>query len=357
MMSYRVTCVKILVLLGCLVGLVLQPPAWSAPAKPAEDTFIQEALINGKLVQRWNDSTRTIPVTIEPLRIGHPATVNIVKSAFADWEKALGGRIRFVYTIDPTQSDVVVKWRLKSMGMEVGHQSIRWNNNTLTDADIEISLSDNRGRVLSPMELKYVALHEIGHMLGIKGHSKNPNDIMFPTLQPRSATLSARDIATMRALYQRKPDITNPQGVHLMQYRQFVHFATLGEQAFNRKDYSTAYMQFLKAQRYYPQDSRIPYYVGISAYNVQRFDVAIPNLEKALQQKTNVKSSIEFYLANALMASGSKDISDGQKERGQEKLNQARKYYNNFLKNPDSPADLRKVASSYLSELNSTKAE
>lgn len=51
--------------------------------------------------------------------------------------------------------------------------------------------------------LTRVALHEIGHALGITGHSAARADIMFSTVYPddKNESLSANDIATINALY------------------------------------------------------------------------------------------------------------------------------------------------------------
>ena len=48
--------------------------------------------------------------------------------------------------------------------------------------------------------LYQVALHEIGHALGLD-HSKDPNAIMFPTLGNKNVDLDATDIAGIQALY------------------------------------------------------------------------------------------------------------------------------------------------------------
>ena len=66
------------------------------------------------------------------------------------------------------------------------------------------------------------ALHEIGHALGISGHSDNPNDVMYGNnnavtkfasiFEDETAFLSKRDLNTITLLYRLAPTITNSKG-------------------------------------------------------------------------------------------------------------------------------------------------
>jgi hypothetical protein len=97
------------------------------------------------------------------------------------------------------------------------------------------------GSLATPEEVRLTVMHEIGHALGLAGHSPNPDDIMYPFAgvaagsQPTTAEsdaaaaqsaepalrstaqgLSARDRATLQKLYA-KPNRTrvpNPKSVY-----------------------------------------------------------------------------------------------------------------------------------------------
>ncbi|MGV3627765.1 MAG: matrixin family metalloprotease [Betaproteobacteria bacterium] len=50
--------------------------------------------------------------------------------------------------------------------------------------------------------IKAVTIHEMGHSLGLLGHSDSPRDIMYPQILPSTrAELSDRDLQTIEALY------------------------------------------------------------------------------------------------------------------------------------------------------------
>ncbi len=81
-------------------------------------------------------------------------------------------------------SDVVVKF-LNRSGFSGGtnatgitHISYYENSLQITSADIEICIDDPFGGTLSASDAHFTITHEIGHALGIHGHSENPSDIM-----------------------------------------------------------------------------------------------------------------------------------------------------------------------------------
>lgn len=69
---------------------------------------------------------------------------------------------------------------------------------------ILVRTCESDGRPLSPDRMKAAVAHEIGHALGIEGHSHNANDLM--SIYYGRGTLSASDIATINYLYQLPPD-------------------------------------------------------------------------------------------------------------------------------------------------------
>ncbi len=348
--------IKRLALIWSLIGIFfLSGGIALALDSPNGPNYLQNALINGHIVQRWNNDTKVINISIESgsgVADWRPEDVSILKSAFTEWQNALGQKIKFAYTHDSNKTDILVTWENRSEGLEVGHQDITWNNNTLTNADIVITLSNPQGRVFTNGELRHIALHEIGHALGIRGHSGNPNDIMYPSLQANITHLSARDIATIRDLYQMKADIANPQNIHLLQFREYNYYVRMACDANAQKDFQSAYAYFLKAQQYYPSAPHIYYYIGISAYNLHLYNIAIQNLEKAVMVQNTDQSASQYFLASSLMLEGAQEIESGNKTSGLQKLNAAKQQYRSIIYNPKMPSQFRQKASHSLNILS-----
>jgi predicted Zn-dependent protease len=67
---------------------------------------------------------------------------------------------------------------------------------------ITIALHHNGGEVLDGSAIKAIALHEVGHLLGLD-HTMDTTNIMTPKVRVRA--LSEADRATLRLLYSLPP--------------------------------------------------------------------------------------------------------------------------------------------------------
>lgn len=65
--------------------------------------------------------------------------------------------------------------------------------------------TEKQGQSMPLDKMRAAAGHEMGHALGIDGHSKNPGDLM--SMYYGNGVLSASDIATIRHLYKSTPDL------------------------------------------------------------------------------------------------------------------------------------------------------
>lgn len=137
-----------------------------------------------------------------------PEFIDIFKEAAQDWVKASEGKISVEYVTDPARAQVTVVFTnsLKNSitAAEGGHTMIIPDNEgNIVTANMSLLTVPTTGTVLSSNYAKRVFLHEIGHALGMLGHSRNPDDIMFASVVPSAdvSTLTARDMKTICHIY------------------------------------------------------------------------------------------------------------------------------------------------------------
>lgn len=81
-----------------------------------------------------------------------------------------------------------------------GNTDINYNQKgEINTAHIKLLQTDNHGNYLSKTKLYAVAIHEIGHAIGIMGHSQSKNDVMYGF--NATSEFSAKDKETIRLMY------------------------------------------------------------------------------------------------------------------------------------------------------------
>ena len=183
-------------------------------------------------IMRWNDQAKYLLVYISDgsyLPGWNPNNPNLVKAAFQEWEQAMAPRFHFIYMPDERGADVKVIWvtRLtpEASGEAAGVNELQTWGKFIAKNDIKLALISPEGRAYTPSATQSIALHEIGHMLGLRAHSTQRSDVMYPSMTPESwetpQHLSTRDINTLHRVYEAKADYKSPPGYHLSNFDQF----------------------------------------------------------------------------------------------------------------------------------------
>jgi hypothetical protein len=173
----------------------------------ARTTYLNEILARtpDSILHRWdNRILKPVKVYLAPGTVANyrPAFLDAVRQAFGRWQEA-GIPVRFDLSADSTTAEVQVKWRLQFEIDRTGQTDLTWDPDGHHQSGlITLATFNQLGQPMGVDEIRIVALHEIGHLLGLD-HSPDSTDLMYPVARVRD--LSARDIQSARLLYQLSP--------------------------------------------------------------------------------------------------------------------------------------------------------
>ena len=210
----------------CIVAAALacRTPSVDAPGPPYDPTTSTD----GRIYHWPLGAPISVHVVAGPAASGDTLLASTT-IALARWAGTLAYREHELRMVtDPTHADVLVRDSRTESPVDLSCAASGWTHaETSTffcpDADTTLTLplrSGARGQVkvlitvqveptaptVDENRLVALVLHEVGHALGIGGHSGVSSDAMFGS--PRVTTPSLRDARTLRYLLHRRPDIT-----------------------------------------------------------------------------------------------------------------------------------------------------
>lgn len=136
----------------------------------------------------------------------------VVMKAFKQWQSASKGIVEFSFVTEPNNADIECRFVQEPIefvnSAEAGQCEFYLNDRNERRCLIKFQISpfsDGSLRLdLDGSKFQRTALHEIGHALGLVGHTANPKDIMFYSTQGAGTIkLSDADIERLRRLYKK----------------------------------------------------------------------------------------------------------------------------------------------------------
>lgn len=172
---------------------------------------------------RWNHMPLTVHI-VESSTAGFQSSyVSDVMNAFKIWENATGKLITFKI-VNSAESDITVEWvpvltsktSSDTLGTTDTEFGISINFNILKKARIELLTKTEKGEQLNDFDMENVALHEIGHALGLGHNNDNEASVMAPKVIVPSKKVKypvSADTETLISVYkvQPKADLYIPQ--------------------------------------------------------------------------------------------------------------------------------------------------
>lgn len=151
-----------------------------------------------------NELSSSKPFSRVPIKVWVQDSVykNTVYSAFGEWNRASGGCVRFEHANSEKAAQIRVYF-VRTIPDNIAGLTYPYatdKNTVLSLIKIAVYPAGVK-KAITQKEAFAVAVHEIGHAIGLQGHSSNRNDIMYPDTSMIGIYASRRDYNTIRRVY------------------------------------------------------------------------------------------------------------------------------------------------------------
>jgi len=292
------------------------------------ENYINEVPLENDIV-RWDVKKFPLNVYIKTNSTIAPKYYEgMIQKAFLQWQTSTDNFIRFKFVDNEKDSNITVSINSsadmkKCTGADckyaVAYTTPQISGNHLKKMNIYFYDSNNLGQPFPEREIYNTALHEIGHSLGIMGHSQNPDDLMYMESNKNNINydinsdiqlISSSDLNTLNLLYKLVPDITNTSMSKFDTSRQFYSPIVMGSSPEINSKKITVAQNYIKAAPQVPNG-----YIDLAAAysETKQYKLAIETLEKGLSYCSNNNEKFIIYYNTAITYMQLKDWNDAIK--------------------------------------------
>lgn len=257
----------------------LQDPTINPVGSPNAPDYVSGLLS----VNRWRQQDFPIRVFVRRnLQIPeyYDRYLQIVRGCLEQWCHATDNVVFYKFVNDKESANLVCDYTDQRQMVSPDHEPgldgnsenrIRFQDKTTDWANITILVRNGpQAPFRNPALTTKTFLHELGHALGMHGHSPNPHDIMFLAATPEPTyKLTERDENTIRKIY------PIPATAQKLQ--------RAGDDAFTANNFAKAMDYYSAALKQYPKSWLILQNIGNCYMQLGHYDKAIDYLRKSLE--------------------------------------------------------------------------
>jgi len=285
------------------------------------DNYISNAVNASGSYSLWQNMPVNVYIQENPYK-------KVVESAFTTYNNTFNSLIMFSFTENPNNAQIKVTFPNRIENANADQYVAGLTNNFSSGKYIQSSniqlLTQKNGVNLPSTAVYNTTLHEIGHALGVNGHSQNKDDIMYAqTESSRTAYLTARDIATLKIMYSNNESLIsqNTAGAaseklkEAIQYTQQVPNKTagwinLGNVYYDLKMLPEALEAYKKALQIDPSDANIYASMGSCYYSSKKFETAAEFFGYAIERTVDSVEIENYEYMKALSTLSAKRYDD-----------------------------------------------
>ena len=191
------------------------------------NNYIEQAPSDANII-RWNKNSFPLKVYIDTKKLSDLPEyyTSAVSRALSQWDKSVDF-VSFINADKKSDAQILIVFDKMPENIcdesgickfVVGYTSPKISGHKLKNMSITIYDKNPRGEYFSDKEVYNTVLHEMGHALGIMGHSYSTDDLMYLQTQGNDIFtpyredfhyLSGNDVNTLKLLYMLEPTITD----------------------------------------------------------------------------------------------------------------------------------------------------